>query len=63
MRTQELGMFRVRKGNVAVEGPSLLIAHIWNTLPTGVVAASSLSTFRRLLKRFLFEQSYADNIC
>jgi len=61
MRTQELGMFRVRKENVAVEGP--LIAHIWNTLPTGVVAASSLSTFRRLLKRFLFEQSYADNIC
>ena len=26
--------------------------HIWNTLPTDVVAASSLSTFRRLLKRF-----------
>jgi len=63
MRTQELGMFRVRKENVVVEGPSLLIAHTWNTLPTDVVAASSLSTFRRLLKRFLFEQSYADNIC
>jgi len=28
------------------------------TLPTDVVAASSLSTFRRLLKRFLFKQSY-----
>ena len=26
--------------------------HIWNTLPTDVVAASSQSTFRRLLKRF-----------
>jgi len=26
--------------------------HIWNTLPTDVVAASSLSTFRRLLKHF-----------
>jgi len=35
---------------------------IWNTLPTDVVAASSLSTFRRLLKRFLFKQSYSDII-
>jgi len=32
--------------------------HIGNTLPTDVVAASSLSTFRRPLKRFLFKQSY-----
>ena len=31
--------------------------HLENTLPTDVVAASSLSTFRRLLKRFLFKQS------
>jgi len=30
--------------------------HIWNTLPTDVVVASSLSTFRRLIKRFLFKQ-------
>jgi len=36
--------------------------HIWITLPTDVVAASSLSTFRRLLKRFLFKQSYRDII-
>ena len=36
--------------------------HIWNTLPTDVVAASSLSTFRRLLKRFLFKQSFPDII-
>jgi len=36
--------------------------HIWNTLPTDVVAASSLSTFRRLLKRFLFKLSYPDII-
>jgi len=36
--------------------------HIWNRLPTDVVAANSLSTFRRLLKRFLFRQSYPDII-
>ena len=36
--------------------------HIWNTLPTDVVAASSLSTFRRLLKRFLFKRPYPDII-
>jgi len=41
---------------------SAAAAHIWNTLPTDVVAASSLSTFRRLLKRFLFKQSYHDII-
>jgi len=35
---------------------------IWNTLPTDVVAASSLSTFRRMLKRFLIKQSYPDII-
>jgi len=29
---------------------------IWNRLPTDVVAANSLSTFGRLLKRFLFRQ-------
>jgi len=33
---------------------------IWNRLPTDVVAANSLATFRRLLKRFLFRQSYPD---
>jgi len=31
-------------------------------LPTDVVAASSLPTFRRLLNRFLFKQSYPDII-
>ena len=31
-------------------------------LPTDIIAASSLSTFCRLLKRFLFKQSYPDII-
>ena len=31
--------------------------HIWNTLPTDIVTAKSLSTFRRLLKHFLLKQS------
>jgi len=31
-------------------------------LPTDVVAASSLSTFRRLVKRFSFKQSHPDII-
>ena len=47
-----------------VDNRALAVAapHIWNTLPTDVVAASSLSTFRQLLKRFLFKQSYLDII-
>ena len=36
--------------------------HIWNTLPTDVVAANSLFTIRQLLKRFLFKRSYPDII-
>jgi len=28
------------------------VPHVWNTLPTDVVVASSLSTFRRMLNRF-----------
>ena len=40
----------------------LAAPHICNTLPTDVVAASSLSSFRRLLERFLFKQSYPDII-
>jgi len=36
--------------------------HIWNSLPTDVVEATLLSTFRRLLKRFLFKQSHPDII-
>ena len=36
--------------------------NIWNSLPTDVTAANSLSTFRRLLKHFLFRQSYPDII-
>ena len=55
-----------QQGNVASTVGSRAFAvaapRIWNTLPTDVVAASSLSTFRRLLKRFLFKQSYPDII-
>jgi len=36
--------------------------YVWNTLPTDVAGASSLSTFRRLLNHFLFKQSYPDSI-
>ena len=36
--------------------------HIWNGLPNDVISADSLLTFRRLLKRFLFQQSYPDVI-
>ena len=35
---------------------------IWNRLPPDIIAADSLSTFHRLLKRFLFRQSYPDVI-
>ena len=50
----------VKLSTVGSRAFAVAAPHIWNTLPTDVVAASSLSTFRRLLKRFLFKQSYPD---
>ena len=35
-------------------------AQLWNSLPDGIVLADSLSTFRRQLKHYLFQQSYPD---
>ena len=52
----------VKLSTVGSRAFAVAAPHIWNILPTDVVAASSLSTFRRLLKRFLFKQSYADII-
>ena len=40
--------------------PSAVAAapHVWNSLPTGVVAANSLSTIRRLLKCFFYSGNH-----
>ena len=46
----------VKLSTVSSRAFAVAAPHIWNTLPTDVVAASSLSTFRRLLKR-----SYSNN--
>jgi len=44
-----------------MEQPSISSGDVvWTTLPTDVVAANSLSTFRQLLKRFIFKQTYPD---
>jgi len=52
----------VKLSTVGSRAFAVAAPHICNTLPNDVVAASSLSTFRRLLKRFLFKQSYPDII-
>ena len=52
----------VKLSTVSSRAFAVAAPHIWNTLPTDVFAANSLSTFRRLLKRFLFKQSYLDII-
>ena len=43
----------VKLSTVGSRAFALAAPHIWNTLPTDVIAANSLSTFRRLLKCFL----------
>ena len=45
----------VKLSTVGSRAFAVAAPHIWNTLPTDVVAASSLSTFRRLLKRFFIQ--------
>ena len=52
----------VRLSTVDSRAFAVAAPHISNRLPTDVVAANSLSTFRRLLKRFSFRQSYPDII-
>ena len=52
----------VRLSTVGSRAFAVAAPHIWNRLPTDVVAANSLSTFLWLLKRFLFRQSYPDMI-
>ena len=45
----------VKLSTVGSRASAVAAPHIWNTLPTHVVAASSLSTFRRLLQRFFIQ--------
>jgi len=53
----------VKLSTVGSRAFAIAAPHVWNTLPTDVVAANPLSTFRRrLLKCFLFKQSYHDII-
>ena len=52
----------VKLSTVGSRAFAVAAPHIWNTLPTDVVAASSLSTFRRLLKPFLLKQSYPKHL-
>jgi len=54
----------VKLSTVGSRAFAVAAPRIWNTStpPTDVFAANSLPTFRRLLKRFLFKQSYLDII-
>jgi len=60
--TNRLVVPPVKLSTVDSRAFAVVAPRIWNTLPTNVDAASSLSTFRRLLKRFLFKQSYPEII-
>jgi len=58
--TNRLVVPQVKLSTVGSRAFAVAAPDIWNRLPTDVVAAKSLSTFRRLLKLFLFRQSYPD---
>ena len=58
--TNRLVVSQVKSSTVGSRALAVAAPDIWNRLPPDVVAADSLSTFRRLLKRFLFRQSYPD---
>jgi len=40
---------------------ALAAPHVWKGLPNDVISADSLLTFRRLLRRFLFQGFYFKN--
>ena len=50
--TNRLVVPQVKLSTVGSRAFAVAAPDIWNRLPTDVVAANSLSTFRRLLKRF-----------
>ena len=52
----------VKLSTIGSRAFALAAPHICNTLPTDVVVTNSLSTFCRLLERFLFKQSFPDII-
>jgi len=52
----------VKLSTVGSRAFALAAPHICNTLPTDGVVTNSLSTFCRLLERFLFKQSFPDII-
>jgi len=56
--TNRLVVPQVKLSTVGSQAFAVAAPDIWNRLPSDVVAANSLATFRRLLKRFLFRQSY-----
>jgi len=56
--TNRLVVPQVKLSTVCSRAFAVVAPDIWNRLPSDVVAANSLATFRRLLKRFLFRQSY-----
>jgi len=56
--TNRLVVPQVKLSTVGNRAFAVAAPDISNRLPTDVVDANSLSTFRRLLKRFLFQQSY-----
>ena len=53
----------VKRSTVGSRAFAVAAPHIWNTLPTDVVAANSLSTFRPLLKRFYSSSHILTSSC
>ena len=58
--TNRLVVPQVKLSTVGSRAFAVAAPDIWNRLPPDDIAADSLSTFRGLLKRFLFCQSYPD---
>jgi len=47
-----------RHSTLGYRGFPVIAARLWNSLPDDIVTATSLATFRRKLKTFLFRRSY-----
>ena len=60
--TQQLLVPPYRLSTVGRRSFSVAASTFWNTLPSDIQSAPSLSSFRRQLKTFLFHQSFPDII-
>ena len=56
--TEQLDVLACRRSTIEGRAVPVAGAKVWNSLPSDVTSASSLSVFKNRLKTYLFRRSY-----